>query len=111
MKGDGNYQLLFTGQTATSADTAHLLTGTYNGLSDLNAADVVYFQLHAATNDLVVHQTLAASVQTGMSIQADQSFYVDIPPIKVSRAQNYHIRNATNGSNGTMSFNVWTRIS
>lgn len=49
---DTHYSFWAGGSTATSAATAHNIYGTYNGLSNLSASEVLVIRVYASGGDL-----------------------------------------------------------
>lgn len=108
--GDTSYEWISAGSTATSADTAHVLYGTYNGLSDLNAGEVLIIDVHASVNDLFLLPSDAASgVQAGRFISGSETGFQSLMPLRRSDASQLHIINKTAGENGTAFWTIWTR--
>jgi hypothetical protein len=107
--GDTYYQLLASGSTATSANTAHRLFGLYGGLSDLNAKDVVHIQATALSgNSFRVGATNTLTNNNGLVISPSASLY-DLPPIQAGTASGFHVVNDGAGGNASISWVVWRR--
>lgn len=108
---DTSYELYSAGSTATSAGTAHLLTGNYSGLSLLNNDDVVVPWLKARTNSLRVYPTLADfGVRAGLALSASSSDYTELKAMRAGAASLMHIANEVVGSNGNVDWVFWRRI-
>lgn len=108
MYGDTRYEWVKSGSTTASAATAHALFGAYNGLSLLNANDVVNVSVLPITNSAEILQSVALS--PGMLISTSQSLYLDLPPMLVSDVRNLHFRNNVGASNSTVKWIVWRRV-
>jgi len=108
MYGDTNYQWVQSGSTTASAATAHGLFGAYNGLSLLNANDVLRLQVLPVTNSAEILPSVTLS--PGMLISTSQSLYQDLPPMTVSNVQNLHFRNNVGASNSTVKWVIWRRV-
>jgi hypothetical protein len=107
--GDTFYELLASGSTATSANTAHRLFGLYGGLSTLNAKDVVHVQVTALSgNSFRVGATNALTNNSGVPLYPSGSLY-DLPPIQAGTASGFHVVNDGAGGNASMSWVVWRR--
>ena len=108
MYGDTRYEWVKSGSTTASAATAHLLFGTYNGLSQLNANDAVIVQVIPVTNsaEILPNSTLTP----GMLVSTSQPLYQDLPPISVTNAKLLHFRNNVGASNSTVKWVIWRRV-
>lgn len=107
MYGDTRYEWVKSGSTTASAATAHLLLGTYNGLSLLNAEETLGVQVLAITNsfDLLKDATLVP----GFYCSTSAIIYQDIPPMKRGDVSNLHFRNSAAG-NATARWQIWRRV-
>lgn len=108
MYGDTRYEWVKSGSTTASAATAHFLFDAYNGLSLLNANDVVIVSVLPVTNsaEILPNSTLTP----GMFISTSQSLYQPLMPLSVTAANNLHFCNAVGASNSTVRWVVWRRI-
>lgn len=108
---DTSYQIYASGSTATSAGTAHLLTGNYAGLSALNNNDVVVPWLRARTNSLRVFPALGDfGVRAGLALSASDADYTQLLPMRAGAASLMHVANDVVGSNGNVDWVFWRRI-
>jgi len=105
--GDVNYTIVSSGSTGASANTGHLLFGTYGGLSLLNNDEILHIQLWSANNARVAG-TNAVTNNSGVKI--DSSVF-DLPPIRSGTASGFHFANETIGANASMSWIAWRRNS
>lgn len=109
---DTSYQIYAAGSTATSAGTAHFLTGNYTGLSLLNNSDVVVPWLKARTNSLRVYPTLADfGVRAGLALSSSGGNYDQLMPMRAGAASLMHVANDVVGSNGNVDWVFWRRVS
>jgi len=107
--GDPNYVLLHTGQTNTSANSAHLAFGNYTGLSDLANDQVGFLQIIPSGNNARLHPTLSGSANQGYRLMSGASFYTDLPPMRVASLSQLHITNETSGTNASLLWALWLR--
>ena len=91
--GDVNYEWINSGSTGASADTAHLLFGNYQGLSDLHQSEVAHVMLQGITNDFNVGLDNTVTNNIGYKIGATSWF--DLAPMRVGKASGLHIANTT----------------
>lgn len=111
MYGDVHYKWVHGGSCATSANTPHNFYGIYNGLSDLNGAEVVHLQLEAISGNAFrwgLEGRLETSAAYGILISPAGSV-IDIPPIKVSDASAAQFINSVINSNASATFTIWRR--
>ncbi len=108
MYGDTRYEWVKSGSTTASAATAHLLFGTYNGLSNLNVNDTLHIQILPLTNNFELLRSSA--LETGFLFTTDSTFYYDLPPMRSGTASAMHFRNQTGASNATARWIVWRRV-
>ena len=108
--GDINYQWLYSGSVVASANTAHGLFGTYNGMSNLNANEVLHVQIQASGADLMLYPNVSASAyQDGQWMKQDIDVYLDIPPMRVRDASQLHFRNLTADDNAVARWVCWAK--
>ena len=108
--GDKSFSFHVAGSTVTSAATAHNLFGTYQGLSLLNASEVVFVQVFASGGDLRLSANSAspATNDTGLRITTATSNY-DLPPMRIPVASSITIaREGANNPNPL--WTIWVRI-
>jgi hypothetical protein len=108
MKGDVHYKWITSGSCATSANTAHNFYGTYSGLSQLNADEVVHLQIAATGQPLRIGLEGQLTNNNGYRITTIASM-VDIPPIKASDASAMQFINDASGLNASALFVIWRR--
>lgn len=106
--GDTYFRLVSTGSTATSAAGAHLLFGSYTGLSTLNNNAVVHFQLNAVTADARVWDNTVTNDRGGLRITTSASIF-DMPPMRAAEASLLHFARDTT-TNTTLIWTVWERM-
>ena len=104
--GDVNYNLVSSGSTGASADTAHLLFGSYGGLSNLNNDEILHIQLWASDNARVSDSN-AVTNDNGVKVE---SSVFDLPPIRAGTASQLHFANETIGTDANMSWIIWRRL-
>lgn len=110
MKGDPTYKFHASGSTAASADTAHALLGSYEGLSQLNDEEALHLQIFASSQNLKVYPSEAASPSHhGFRMVSGESYYVDLPPMRVGDASQLVFANDTSGNNAHVKWVVWFR--
>ncbi len=104
---DTNYVLLAGGSTATSAATAHNIYGTYGGLSNLSASEVLILLVSACAGDLrlSLDPTKGATNDTALRLFGAGSTF-DIPPMTNANAS--QITMAREGANNPVLF--WTAL-
>lgn len=108
---DTSYQIYAAGSTATSAGTAHLLTGNYAGLSSLNNSDVVVPWLKTRVNSLRLFPALGDfGVRAGLLLSTSANNYIELKPMRAGAASLMHIANDVVGSNGNVDWVFWRRI-
>jgi hypothetical protein len=108
---DTNYIWLAGGSTATSAATAHNIFGTYNGLSSLNANEVVILMVSACAGDLRVSLNPAGGATNDTSLrifQAASTF--DIPPMTVANASQITMARETGSNNPVLFWAAMIRV-
>ena len=108
--GDVYYTWVATGSRSTSAATAHNLFGTYGGLSDLSASEVILVQAFASGGDfrLSANPAIGATNNTGFFVGMTASL-VDLKPM--SRDQASQITMAREGANNpTAQWVIWLRV-
>lgn len=108
MYGDTKYKWVVSGSTTASAATAHALFGSYNGLSLLNANDVVLISVMPVTNSAEILPSV--SLTPGMFVSTSQNLHEPLLPMAVSDAMNLHFRNSVGASNSTIRWNIWRRV-
>jgi hypothetical protein len=108
MKGDVHYKWITSGSCATSGSTVHNFFGTYAGLSQLNADEVVHLQIGATGNAMRIGLEAQLTNNTGYRITPTASV-VDLPPIKASDASAMQFVNDISGSNTSAVFVIWRR--
>lgn len=109
--GDPNYTLHITGQTNASDNNAHNFFGIYGGLSNLNDQEVGFLQVLPSGNNARLYPNLSASVQDGIRLMSGASFYIDLPPMKISSLSQLHFDNETAGTNASIVWAMWLRNS
>lgn len=97
-----------SGSTTASATTAHLLFGTYNGLSSLNQAANVNVSVMAVTNSAEILPD--ATLTPGLAISVSQVLYQPLPSMTVAAAQTLHFRNLVGASNSTVRWFIGRNI-
>ena len=107
MYGDVYFKIIASGSTATSAATAHLVFGTYAGLSTLNNNDVVNVQLNAVTADCRVWDSTVTN-NNGLRLSTAASIF-DMPPMRAGDASGLQFVRDT-GTNSTLQWTVWSRV-
>ena len=105
--GDVYFKMQANGSTATSAATAHLVFGTYAGLSLLNNEDVVNIQLWATGADSRLWDNTVTN-NTGLRLTTAASLY-DLPPMRVGDASRIHFAREA-AANVTMGWTIWRRV-
>ena len=103
-----SYTLISSGSTAASADTAHRLYGTYNGLSTLNSSVVLYVSAMAETNGAALFFSNAKTGK-GIVLSTSAAGYTELKPAQQSAAVDIHFANRVNGSNTTVNWFVYRR--
>lgn len=104
--GDTYYGIVTSGSTATSAATAHLLFGAYQGLSTLGQNEIVNIQLIATANDVRVWNSTVTN-NTGLRLTQSASAF-DLPPMRAGEASGLHMVRDGSG-NPTVLWTVWSR--
>lgn len=104
--GDIHYEWVNAGSTGASADTAHGLFGLYGGLSDLNDAEVIHIQLQGISNDFKIGPDNTITNDTGFKVSTD---WIDLPPMRVGSASQFHFANNTLGTNASPMWVAWKR--
>lgn len=103
--GDPNYAFVSGGCTATSATTAHNLYGTYGGLSNLNAKEVLLILVSASGGDMRLSLNPAGQATNDSSLRIfTTASTFDLPPMTVDNAS--QITFAREGANNPIAF--WT---
>ena len=105
--GDPSYRFVGGGSTATSAAAAHNLFGTFQGLSALNATDVLLIMVSASGGDarLSLDPTRGATNDTSLRLFSSASTF-DLPPMTVANAS--QITFAREGANNPVIH--WTTL-
>ena len=99
-----------TGSRVTSAATAHNIFGTYGGLSDLSASEVIVLQVLASGGDfrLSANPAVGATDDVGLFIGVSASI-VDLPPMVRNEASQITI--AREGANNPVAqWVIWRRV-
>lgn len=108
MYGDSFYIPVTAGSTATSAAGAHLLFGSYQGLSTLGNNEVVNVVIATVTADIRWWDSTVSN-NTGIRLTTAASSY-DLPPMRVGTASQLHVSRDA-GTNATVSWAVLRRLS
>lgn len=104
--GDVWFKIISSGSTATSAATAHILFGSYQGLSTLGNNEVVNVQLVPTAADARVWDSTVTN-NTGLRLSVAASVF-DLPPMRVGNASLLHFTR-DGGTNSTMLWTIWSR--
>ena len=109
MYGDARFALVAAASTATSAATAHLLFGLYNGLSNLNNDEVVWVKLSTSQNDPAYIWDSTVLSRRGYQLNKAASITnLEFPPMRAGDASQLHFaRDAT--ANPSIQWNIWRR--
>jgi len=107
--GDKSFQYLVSGSTVTSAATAHNLFGSYGGLSDLSASEVIFVTIFASGGGLRISAdpAVGATDDVGLRLTTAGSNY-DLPPMKVTHASQITFARETD-SNPNPLWTIWVR--
>ena len=105
--GDVYFDIYSTGSTATSAATAHLLFGSYAGLSLINQNEVVNLQVVMTVADARIWDSTVTN-NTGLRLSPSASAW-DFPPMRAAAASTLHfVRDAA--TDATANWTVWVRV-
>lgn len=104
--GDTHYSFLTSGSTATSAATAHLLFGMYQGLSTFGENEVVNINLVPTGTDARVGNPV--SNNTGLRLAVAASNF-DLPPMRIGAASRL-LFNREGSTDTTVLWAVWRRV-
>lgn len=110
MYGDIHYELVSSGSTAASANTAHLLFGSFTGLSNLNNNEVINVILQSEGGDARIGLPGSISNNLGVPVYAAASGF-EWPPMRVGTASQLLFANKELGTNVTISWNIFRRDS
>lgn len=109
MYGDNSYRLVTTGSLALSANTAHNI---FNSSSALLSQGAYHAHILSTGNNLRLFGNIeSSSVNPGYRLVAGSGTYVVLPPMARSALLNLHLVNETPGSNGTVLWALWERVS
>src|SRR3990167_2562827 len=109
--GDPNYNFVVAGSTGASAATAHNLYGTYGGLSQLNAKEVLLIQIGASVGDLNLSPGPATPATNNIGLTVFTSDPIlSLPPMLISDASQITFANLST-TNATANWAIWRRNS
>jgi hypothetical protein len=105
---DDSYAIVASGSIAASANTAHSLFGTYNGLSNIATSVILYGEAAAEGNDATVFSSSAKNGR-GIVLSTSATGYTKLPSMRQSNFANLHFANKTDGSNTTVNWFIYRR--
>lgn len=103
-----SYTIVASGSTAASADTAHSLFGTYNGLSNIGSSVVLYIEALAETNAAVLFPSVNKTGR-GIVLSASRVDYKELKPMQRTNASALHFANKTASNNTTVNWFVYRK--
>lgn len=103
-----SYTFVASGSTTASANTAHRLYGTYNGLSTLGTSVVFHVSVLAETNNAAVFHSNAKTGR-GIVLSTSATAYTAMRPMLQTAAVDLHFANKTDGSNSTVNWFIYRR--
>jgi len=103
-----SYTIVASGSTAASADTAHSLFGTYNGLSNIGSSVVLYVETLAQTNDAVLFPSVNKTGR-GIVLSASRVDYKELKPMQRTNASALHFANKTASNNTTVNWFIYRK--
>ena len=107
MYGDVSYQYLMGGSTATSAATPHdFYGGAYEGLSDLNANEVLIITAAASTGLARIGPSGTGDQIAGVVLSPSQ--LITLPPMIRTDASQMRLHRET-ASNPIVYWSLWVR--
>ena len=110
MATDTYWTWVATGSRVTSAATAHNIFGTYGGLSDLSASEVIVIQVYASGGDLRLSADPAtgATDDVGMFVHPGASLVTLSQMVRSEASQITVARETTN--NPVAQWVIWRRV-
>ena len=108
--GDPAYTLITAGSTATSANTAHLLFGSYQGLSTLNNSEVVKIFITASGGAMRIwDSTVSNNIGVLFNDTSSALQNLEWPPTRAGDASLLHIAQGTLGDATNPAWAIWRR--
>lgn len=106
--GDVNYTWVQAGSTATSAAGLHNFFGVYDGLSDLNAGQVLHLQVTMTGDDAYLGpSSIQVSNNFGVKVGPAGSL-TDFPPMKRDILETFQFSRVSS-TDASANWTVWAR--